>query len=179
MSMEVINNSQQQSIYKRRRSTTGSDFNFARRPSQTHSLLLHRINSWLTEPISIEQLERYLQCVRKLQDLNNFHASDLTIPVLILCNRFVIRQGLLSKDKFFLLLLVSVGIAIKAFEEEGTKWVNMSSTSAAIGISIKDLCRLEKELLISIEWTCYISGEEYARFADETDYNTIAVRKMF
>lgn len=119
MSTEVISNNQQQQIYKRRRSTAGSEYLLTRRPSQTHSLLLHRINSWLTEPISIDQLERYLQCVRKLQDLNNFHASDLTIPVLILCNRFVIRQGLLPKDKFFLLLLVSVTIAIKAFEEEG------------------------------------------------------------
>jgi hypothetical protein len=88
-----------------------------RKSSQCHSLLLARINSWVDQPIALEQLERYLQCIRKLQDLNNFHHSDLTVPVLIYAERFVRKNGILPKDKLFLLLLVGSGVAIKMLEE--------------------------------------------------------------
>jgi len=141
-----------------------------RRPSQTHSLLLARMNSWISEPVGLEQLERFLHCIRKLQDLNNFQNSDLTIPVLIYTERFVKKNGILPKEKLFLLLLVATVVSIKMLEEEGSRWADLRLCAQAIGIGLKDLGRLEKELIIGIEWSLHVTAEEWSDFAEDVDY---------
>jgi hypothetical protein len=91
--------------------------------SSSRTLLLKRINTWIHHHIGLEQLERYLLSIRKLQDSNDFYSSDLTVPVFIFAERFVQKNGKISKDKLFLLLLISTGVAIKMFEEVKKKQI--------------------------------------------------------
>jgi len=129
--------------------------------------LIEHLQSWTLKPVQPNELGKCLSHIELLHQQNNFHRCDVTVAVFIIVARFLKKQGsMVNTTQFYLLIFVATIVALKMFEEEGSQWINMPLCSSIIGISTKELIRLESELLVSLDFDLFISTTEYDTFRD-------------
>ncbi len=130
-----------------------------RRPQR----LLDIVNQTLvTTPLTQQTLDKSLFGIEFLVKHNNFiKVCDVRVPVLIFARRFVSLHGLIEPMKFSLFLYVATLVALKMFEEEGLQCTDYRLSAEKIGIALKDLLRLELELLVGLKFHLFIDQLEW------------------
>ena len=123
--------------------------------------ILQTVNNWLLDgTITMNVLQRNLNCVKRMQEILGFKESEIIIPSIIYAGRYVQKNGKIPVSKLFNLLLIASVVSLKFWEQEGKNWVDLKITAHLSGLSLQDFSAMERNFLHTVEFSLFLTESD-------------------
>jgi len=129
---------------------------------KTRAMVLLHVNRWLvldTPRLTEASLQDYLKCLKLFFKLMKYKfGSNLLLAAVIYADKFVQKQGSITENQLFNLLMISSIIAVKYWEDYGD--FDFKTLEYVSGIPKKTISTMERTFLGTLDYSLFLSATD-------------------